>query len=938
MSLRAAPTVDSSALAFHLARLLSVVGGAILNVWVSAPTVDGCARVTILRSHKDAPSASIAAAAGSAPPAPRRTMQTFFLLRDSKGGCRFTPGSAPFPLPNSVVHASISPSGDHFALLRHFDEGAAPPQAGARARVTLELYDVSSGALLRVLSSPDGLHSVPLADPGGAFSEGLAWSSCERFVAYVAETVAPHVGVASLYAAASGAAPPAQACAPQRAPSGRGAEWEAGGREDWGEKLTGVALPRIFVCDLDRSRISEVPVGDAGLAVGQPAFAPRASPDDPLQLVFCGYPTAPRRLGLLFCTNRPCALYAVDLSELEREPTLGVAGYGSAATPVCLTRRFSSARSARFSPNGRSLVFLASSTEHGHSSPHGDASNLFIADWRDLLESSRRRADSGESGPHFSTLLPYAITDADDEKVYGCGAATSADFCNDAWWPGLYTTSLPRACWSPDSASVFVNTQRAFELRVCRVTVEAAPTKSDGSPRASPRGVVGHMDWVCSQRSFAPRGGAGEAAHSTTFWGCLAGERGGSLEVLVSVTSPSCPEALRLAYLAPNSEYSWGAVAQPLPDVPTAVLSVHGVAALPRRRLAPSFFDANLGQARHGGLANAWDAQLAVQHDLSALRSVVFPVSAPSGGGMFQAMILWSTDAVRETATLPLVLVPHGGPHSAFSSSFYSHHAFLATIGFAVLSINYRGSTGYGAQSLFSLPGRVGSADVEDCIAALDEALKRGSAPAASGAESVGGESGDANSTAQSQFPHLDATRVAVMGGSHGGFIAAHLVSNPAHRARFSAAVLRNPVTNMASMISSTDIPDWCWAEGLGCPRRMEPALDAEKLVALFNASPIAHVRHLSAMERGGDGAKGTPILLLLGLKDRRVPPSQGLEWWHALRAGPAPPPDSHARLLIYPEDTHALDSAAAEADAWVQIAQWLATHLARVGASESAM
>ena len=60
-----------------------------------------------------------------------------------------------------------------------------------------------------------------------------------------------------------------------------------------------------------------------------------------------------------------------------------------------------------------------------------------------------------------------------------------------------------------------------------------------------------------------------------------------------------------------------------------------------------------------------------------------------------------------------------------------------------------------------------------------------------------------------------------------------------------------------------------------------------------------------------------------LGLKDRRVPPSQGLEWYHALRArGIA------TQLLTYPEDVHAIDKPASEADHWVNCALWLEEHL----------
>ena len=54
----------------------------------------------------------------------------------------------------------------------------------------------------------------------------------------------------------------------------------------------------------------------------------------------------------------------------------------------------------------------------------------------------------------------------------------------------------------------------------------------------------------------------------------------------------------------------------------------------------------------------------------------------------------------------------------------------------------------------------------------------------------------------------VDPSRVAVVGGSHGGFLAGHLVGQ--HAAAFAAAVLRNPVLDLSVMIHLSDIPDWC--------------------------------------------------------------------------------------------------------------------------------
>lgn len=67
-----------------------------------------------------------------------------------------------------------------------------------------------------------------------------------------------------------------------------------------------------------------------------------------------------------------------------------------------------------------------------------------------------------------------------------------------------------------------------------------------------------------------------------------------------------------------------------------------------------------------------------------------------------------------------------------------------------------------------------------------------------------------------------------------------------------------------------------------------------------------------------------TPLLMLLGGGDRRVPPSQGAQYVRALEATGA----THA-VRWYPRDTHPLASPGAVADAIIQTALWFDTHLA---------
>lgn len=74
---------------------------------------------------------------------------------------------------------------------------------------------------------------------------------------------------------------------------------------------------------------------------------------------------------------------------------------------------------------------------------------------------------------------------------------------------------------------------------------------------------------------------------------------------------------------------------------------------------------------------------------------------------------------------------------------------YFYCLGFGLLQVNYRGSTGMGALNVEYLQGRVGVTDVKDCVTATKEALKK--------------------------YPWLDSNRVGLSGGSHGGFLVAHL-------------------------------------------------------------------------------------------------------------------------------------------------------------------
>jgi len=86
----------------------------------------------------------------------------------------------------------------------------------------------------------------------------------------------------------------------------------------------------------------------------------------------------------------------------------------------------------------------------------------------------------------------------------------------------------------------------------------------------------------------------------------------------------------------------------------------------------------------------------------------------------FEATVIHSGKAA------PTMLVPHGGPHTAYSTQYVMSMSFMVACGFNIITVNYRGSTGFGEDSLQSLPGRIGEQDVKDCMSALKAASNKG--------------------------------------------------------------------------------------------------------------------------------------------------------------------------------------------------------------------
>ncbi|XP_018593328.1 acylamino-acid-releasing enzyme [Scleropages formosus] len=251
--------------------------------------------------------------------------------------------------------------------------------------------------------------------------------------------------------------------------------------------------------------------------------------------------------------------------------------------------------------------------------------------------------------------------------------------------------------------------------------------------------------------------------------------------------------------------------------------------------------------------------------------------------GLDFGALLLKPRGTRGGSKIPLAVFAHGGPHSQFCAEWNVFSAALARVGFAVLMVNYRGSTGFGQDSILSLIGNVGSQDVKDMQRAVMTALQS-----------------DAT---------LDPKRVAVIGGSHGGFLACHLIGQ--YPDFYRACVARNPVINAATLLGTSDIVDWRYSV-LGLQYSYDRLPSPDDLTLMLQSSPIVHASQIRS-----------PVLLMLGGKDKRVCPHQGLELYRALKSRGSP-----VRLLWYSEDGHTLSRADTQADCFLNTALWFLQHL----------
>jgi dipeptidyl aminopeptidase/acylaminoacyl peptidase len=206
----------------------------------------------------------------------------------------------------------------------------------------------------------------------------------------------------------------------------------------------------------------------------------------------------------------------------------------------------------------------------------------------------------------------------------------------------------------------------------------------------------------------------------------------------------------------------------------------------------------------------------------------------------------------------PLLVKCHGGPTGSASSALSLGLQFWTSRGFAVVDVNYGGSTGFGREYRKRLNGQWGVVDVDDCVNAVKFLVKEG---------------------------RVDKERVAISGGSAGGFTVLCALT---FKDVFSAGASHYGIGDLEALVRDTHKFEARYGDNLVGPYPQAKSVYMER-------SPINHIDRLKC-----------PVIFFQGLEDKVVPPNQAEAMVEALNAKKIP-----VAYIAYEGEQHGFRQAA---------------------------
>ena len=223
--------------------------------------------------------------------------------------------------------------------------------------------------------------------------------------------------------------------------------------------------------------------------------------------------------------------------------------------------------------------------------------------------------------------------------------------------------------------------------------------------------------------------------------------------------------------------------------------------------------------------------------DLSEAQSIEFPTTGERKAHAFYYAPRNRAFVAPQGEKPPLLVLSHGGPTSQATPTFSPNIQFWTSRGFAVVDVNYGGSSGYGRDYRRRLNGNWGVVDVDDCVAAAQYLVAQGLA---------------------------DPARLAIRGGSAGGYTT---LAALAFRSVFKAGASYYGVGDLETLARDTHKFESRYLDSLVGPY-------PERKDLYVARSPVHAVEKISSA-----------LILFQGLEDKVVPPNQSEAMHAAVKA-----------------------------------------------------
>ncbi len=224
----------------------------------------------------------------------------------------------------------------------------------------------------------------------------------------------------------------------------------------------------------------------------------------------------------------------------------------------------------------------------------------------------------------------------------------------------------------------------------------------------------------------------------------------------------------------------------------------------------------------------------------------------------------------------PLITMIKGGPHGQRGPDLNHKAQVYAARGWAVLMVNYRGSTGHGQAFADAIFADQNGGEAKDVVYAVQAALRR--------------------------HEWLDPERLGIEGGSYGGQLTNWIITQTD---RFKAAIPIAGISNLVSFNYMAYYHDYLAVEFGGFPH------EGDLMDVLWERSPLKHVAQVS-----------TPVMLVHGENDNDVPIAEAEQFYIALRDV-----DVEAVMVRYPREGHGVREIAHAVDLIERSIAWYEKH-----------